>query len=68
MAFDIMEDELVGSEENVSLMFTGKKGKSSSDEELALHIIHKFNICEDTMKTMPALEEHLKPLFLKQKE
>ena len=62
-----MEDELVGSEENVSLMFTGKKGKSS-DKELALHIIHKFNICEDSMHTMPALEEHLRPLFLKQKE
>jgi len=52
-------------EENVSKMFTGTKGSLSADEQLALEIIHKFNICRDTLETMPAFEEHIKPLFSK---
>ena len=52
-------------EENVSKMFTGVKGSLSADEQLALEIIHKFNICRDTLETMPAFEEHIKPLFSK---
>ena len=68
MANDKMGDELLESEENLSQMFTGKKGLLSSDEELALHIIHRFNICRDTLETMPAFEEHLKPLFSKREE
>ena len=63
-----MEDELLDSEEDVSMMFAGKKGTLSSDEELALHIIHRFNICGDTLQTMPAFEEHLEPLFFKEKK
>lgn len=63
-----MGDESIVSEESFSRMFAGKKGKLSSDEELALHIIHKFNISRDTLETMPALEEHLEPLFSKVKE
>lgn len=63
-----MEDELLDSEENFSKMLAGKKGTLSQDEELALHIIHRFNICRDTLETMPALEEHLEPLFSKEKE
>ena len=58
-----MGDEILDSEENVSKMFTGKKGELSSDEELALHIIHRFNLRRDTLETMPAFEEHMKPLF-----
>ena len=63
-----MGDKLTDSEENFSKMFEEKIGKLSPDEELALHIIHKFNICRDTLETMPALEEHLGPLFSKEKE
>ena len=63
-----MGDELLDSEENLSRMFAGKKGILSSDEELTLHIIHRFNICRDTLETMPALEEHLEQLFSKEKE
>jgi len=63
-----MGDELLDSEEMASRMFAGKKGGVSSDEELALHIIHRFNICRDTLETMPAFEEHLKPLFFKEME
>ena len=59
---DKMGDEIVEPEE-VSKMFDGSRGTLSSDEELALHIIHRFNIDRETMETMPAFEEHLKPLF-----
>jgi len=62
-----MGEEIVDSDENFSRMFSGKKECLSSDEQLALHIIHKFNICRDTLETMPAFDEHLEPLFLKPK-
>ena len=39
-----------------------------TDEILALHLMHKFNIDRDTIETMPAFEEHLKPLFSQMKE
>ena len=63
-----MGEEIDNSDENVSRMFSGKKVDLSSDEELALHIIHKFNICRDTLETMPAFDEHLTPLFSKTKD
>jgi len=63
-----MGEEIENSEDNISRMFYGKTVGLTSDEELALHIIHKFNICSDTLETMPAFDEHLKPLFLKTKE
>ena len=53
--------------EEFSKMFLGKKEALSSDEELAINIIHRFNICRETIETMPALEEHFEPLFLKPK-
>jgi len=68
MISDNMEDELLDFDEEISRMFTEKKGTVSVDEELALHIIHRFNICRDTLETMPAFEEHLEPLFSKCKE
>ena len=63
-----MGEEIENSEDNISRMFSGKRLDLTSDEELALHIIHKFNICSDTLETMPAFDDHLKPLFLKTKE
>ena len=54
-------------QENLSKMFAGNK-LSSSDEELALHIYHRFNICRDTLESMPAFEEHLKTFFSKNRE
>lgn len=41
-----------------------KMFKDKPDEELALHIIQKFNICRDTVEEMPAFKKHLEPLFL----
>ena len=65
---DRMGDEIIESEEETSKMFAGSKETLSSDEELALHIMHRFNIDRDTMETMPAFEEYIKPMFLKEKE
>lgn len=62
-----MGDDALESEENASKMFAGKRS-ISSDGELALHIYHRFNICRDTMETMPAFDEHLKTLFSREKE
>jgi len=47
---------------------TTKMFKDMTDEELAIHIIHKFNICRDTLETMPAFDEHREPLFSKIKQ
>ena len=47
---------------------TTKMLKDMTDEELAIHIIHKFNICRDTLDTMPAFDEHRDPLFSKIKQ
>ena len=49
-------------------MFSGNNTYNSPDEELALNIIHKFNIDRDTLETMPAFEENLKSLFGREKE
>ena len=65
---DKMGDEIVKPEEKISKMFDDSRGTLSSDEELALHIMHRFNIDRGTMETMPAFEEHLKPLFWGKKE
>ena len=60
-----MEDELTTTKENVSKMFAGKTCNLTADEELALHIIHRFNIDRETIETMPAIEEHVGSLFSK---
>jgi len=60
-----MSEEL---EEEVSKILLGQKNIISSDEMLALHLMHKFNIDRDTIETMPAFDEHFKPLFLREKD
>lgn len=69
---DNMRDEIIDSEEEygeeVSRIFLDRRGPTFSDEQLALHIIHRFNIDRDTMETMPAFEEHIRPLFSLEKE
>jgi len=68
MTIENMSEELFNPEDDVSTMCSGKKGKFSSDEELALHIVQRFNICKDTLDTMPSLEEHLGPMLSKVKK
>ncbi len=63
-----MGRESLESDKEISKMFIDRKGEISSDEELALHIMHRFNIDRDTLETMPAFEEHIKPLFSQRKE
>lgn len=63
-----MGDETLKSEEEVSKMFVGQKGTLTVDEELALEIMHRFNIDRDTMESMPAFEPHLKPMLSKEKQ
>jgi len=63
-----MGDEIIDFNEEIIKMFLGKKRELKPDEELALYIKHKFNIGIDTMETMPAFDEHLKSLFLKEEK
>lgn len=60
-----MVEDALDFEDEVSRLFSGKNGLASPDEELAMHIIHRFNICRDTLETMPAFEDHLGPIFQK---
>ena len=63
-----MGENSLDSEEVVSRMFAERREGWESDDELALHLIHRFNICRDTMETMPAFENHIGPLFSPKKE
>ena len=64
---DCMGAEIFDSDEKVSKMFAGTIDLTA-DEELALDIIHRFNICRDTLETMPAFDEHIEPIFHRLKE
>jgi hypothetical protein len=67
-----MKDEIMNAEEEyceeVTRILLNERQSDSSDEKLALHIMHRFNIDRDTMEAMPAFEEHIKPLFCLEKE
>ena len=63
-----MADDINDQDENISKMFLGKTVDLTADEELALHIMHRFNIDRETLETMPAFEQHLSPLFSKEQE
>ena len=61
-------NDCMGEENSNPEVETTKMFRNMTDEELAIHIIHKFNICRDTLETMPAFDEHMGPLFSKIKE
>jgi hypothetical protein len=63
-----MGAEIFNEDENMSKMFLDGINGLSYDEQLALHIIHRFNICRDTLESMPAFEEHIDLLFKENKE
>jgi hypothetical protein len=63
-----MGSESMDFNEESSRMFSGIKTELKPDDELALYIKHKFNICRDTMESMPAFDEHMGPLFLKKEK
>lgn len=63
-----MGDELINFNEEISSTLSVKKNEFKTDEELALYIKHKFNICMDTMETMPAFDEYINTLFFKKEK
>jgi len=67
MVSDTLDSEEEFGEE-VSRIFLGQKEMTSSDEQLAIHLMHRFNIDRDTLETMPAFEKPLRPLFFPEKE
>jgi hypothetical protein len=58
-----MGEEEIESKDNITRMFSDNKEILSSDEQLAIDIIKRFNIDLETMKTMPAFDKPLKQLF-----
>ena len=63
-----MGDDKTETKEDVSTMFVDNSDLLSSDEELALHIIHRFNIDRDTIESMPAFDKTLKHMFWNDEE
>ena len=56
-------DETVSKMEDLRELFSDDASFLTSDEDLALHIMHRFNIDRDTIETLPAFDEPLRPLF-----
>ena len=63
-----MDDENTQTEEEITKMFLDKNKIFHSDEQLAIHIMHKFNIDRDTLESMPAFDKHLAPMFSEKKK
>ena len=63
-----MGDDETKTKEETSRMFVNNSKLLSSDEELALHIMHKFNIDRDTLESMPAFDKTLKQMFWNDEE
>ena len=63
-----MGDDETKTAEETSRMFVDNSKLLSSDEELALHIMHKFNIDRDTLESMPAFDKTLKQMFWNDEE
>lgn len=51
----------------ISIMFDDAS-LLTSDEDIAVHIMHRFNIDRETLETMPAFKEPLHPLLWSEKE
>ena len=58
-----MGDDDLDYREDISRMFKDNNKLLSSDEELVLDIIHRFNLDRDTIESMPAIKDSSKPLF-----
>ena len=58
-----MGDEDTDYREDISRMFKDNKELFSSDDKLALNIIHRYNLDRETIETMPAIKNSTKPLF-----
>jgi len=56
-------DEDVRKINNLEELFSDDASLLTSDEDIALHIMHRFNIDIDTVETLPAFDEPLRTLF-----
>ncbi len=63
-----MRDENKVLKEQASVMFSDDAGLLSTDEDIAVHIMHRFNIDRETLETMPAFKEPLHPLLWSENE
>lgn len=59
----IMRDDTEFKKSDYSKMFSDDASFLTTDEDIALHVIHRFNIDKDTMETMPAIDASLGSLF-----
>jgi len=62
-----MRDESEKRKEMVSMMTPDDVSFLASDESIALHVMHRFNIDRETMESMPALDTSLRPLLWPEK-
>lgn len=62
-----MRDEIEPRKEIFSTMIHDDTSYLISDESIALHVMHRFNIDRDTMESMPALDTPLRSLFWPEK-
>ena len=58
-----MGDDEIETKDEISRMFADNNDLLTSDEELALHIMHRFNIDRDTIESMPAFNNTLKQIL-----
>jgi len=65
--FDIMGEDETKVEE-LSELFEKEISMFTSDEDLAIHLMHRFNIDRDTLETLPAFDEPLRPLLWPEKK
>jgi hypothetical protein len=63
-----MGDDEIKTKGEISRMIIDNINLPYSDEELALHIIHRFNIDKDTIESMPAFDKTLKQMFWNDEE
>ncbi len=55
------------SKNDLKKMYSDDASFLTTDEDIALHVIHRFNIDKDTMESMPAIDTYLKSLFWPEK-
>lgn len=63
-----MRDDVEFQKGRYSKMFSDDASFLTTDEDIALHVFHRFNIDKDTMETMPAMDVPLKSIFWSEKK
>lgn len=60
-----MRDGVIGKkkDQDISMMFSDDASIFQTDEDLAVHVMHRFNIDRDTLESMPAFKDPLNLLL-----